>query len=541
MLDYKDIIIKHYVLHMSGRQIASALGVSKSGVNDFLNAFANCKELSFPLPNGITNYAIAERVYGRAIDGSDTRDLSFSLPDFEDIEKQMSTRANMTLSFLWGRYRGQCTSAGKKPYSYRQFCSLYASWCKEHAETLHFNAVIAQKMEVDFAGKTFAMTNKTTGEVSPIVVFVAVLPYSQYIYAEGMLSTKVPQWIEVNNNALRFFKGVPPVVVCDNCKQAVIANRDWIEPELNRDYAEWAEHNNTVILPAKVRKPRFKSSVENSVGILEKGLFHDLEEHPYFSLSQFNEALWEKVDRLNEALLTGKGYSRYDRWLEEQKELLPLPETTYHFMERKEAKVSGDYHVRFDNAYYSVPKEYANKRVLIKATDAKVMICTPGGDLLCEWDRARYKGQWMTAPEHLPSNYKGMSEWSSPYFIRRAMTVGPNTAEVIKAILTSRQYEVQTYRQCVGVLGFQNKYGKEALEECCRQALGVGKTTYTYIKNTISLIAQETAASPCAAVDKNEAKNNEAYVMDPSASDIGHLLSKSQSLLIGSRKGGDDK
>lgn len=541
MLDYKDIIIKHYVLHMSGRQIASALGVSKSGVNDFLNAFANCKELSFPLPNGITNYAIAERVYGRAIDGSDTRDLSFSLPDFEDVEKQMSTRANMTLSFLWGRYRGQCTSAGKKPYSYRQFCSLYASWCKEHAETLHFNAVIAQKMEVDFAGKTFAMTNKTTGEVSPIVVFVAVLPYSQYIYAEGMLSTKVPQWIEVNNNALRFFKGVPPVVVCDNCKQAVIANRDWIEPELNRDYAEWAEHNNTVILPAKVRKPRFKSSVENSVGILEKGLFHDLEEHPYFSLSQFNEALWEKVDRLNEALLTGKGYSRYDRWLEEQKELLPLPETTYHFMERKEAKVSGDYHVRFDNAYYSVPKEYSHKRVLIKATDAKVMICTPGGDLLCEWDRARYKGQWMTAPEHLPSNYKGMSEWSSPYFIRRAMTVGPNTAEVIKAILTSRQYEVQTYRQCVGVLGFQNKYGKETLEECCRQALGVGKTTYTYIKNTISLIAQETAASPCAAVDKNEAKNNEAYVMDPSASDIGHLLSKSQSLLIGSRKGGDDK
>lgn len=464
MLDYKDIIIKHYVLHMSGRQIASALGASKSGVNDFLSAFEDCRELSFPLPDGITNYAIAELVYGRAIDGSDARDISFSLPDFEDVEKQMNTRANMTLSFLWGRYRSQCASAGRKPYSYRQFCSLYAAWCKEHAETLHFTAVIAQKMEVDFAGKTFTMTNKITGEISPIVVFVAVLPYSQYIYAEGMLSTKMPQWIEANNNALRFFKGVPPIVVCDNCKQAVIANKDWIEPELNKDYAEWAEHNHTVILPAKVRKPRFKSSVENSVGILEKGLFHDLEEQPYFSLTQFNEALWEKIDRLNEALLTGKDYSRYDRWIEEQKELLPLPETSYHFMERKEAKVSGDYHVRFDNAYYSVPKEYAHKRVLIKATNVKVMICAPGGDLLCEWDRAKYKGQWMTAPEHLPSNYKGMSEWSSPYFIRKAMTVGPNTAEVVKAILTSRQYEVQTYRQCIGVLGFQNKYGKEALE-----------------------------------------------------------------------------
>ena len=36
MLDYKDIITKHYALHMSGSKIATVLGVSKSGVNDFL-------------------------------------------------------------------------------------------------------------------------------------------------------------------------------------------------------------------------------------------------------------------------------------------------------------------------------------------------------------------------------------------------------------------------------------------------------------------------------------------------------------------------
>ena len=56
-------------------------------------------------------------------------------------------------------------------------------------------------------------------------VFVAVLPYSQYIYAEGMVSTKEPQWIAVNNNALKYFGGVPALVVCDNCKQAAYAAR----------------------------------------------------------------------------------------------------------------------------------------------------------------------------------------------------------------------------------------------------------------------------------------------------------------------------
>ncbi len=55
MLDYKDIIIKRYALHMSGRKIAEELGVSKSGVNSFLAAFGKCESLGFPLPEGITS------------------------------------------------------------------------------------------------------------------------------------------------------------------------------------------------------------------------------------------------------------------------------------------------------------------------------------------------------------------------------------------------------------------------------------------------------------------------------------------------------
>ena len=43
MLDYKDIITKHFALGMSGAQIAESLGVSKSGVNDFLRAFKRAR------------------------------------------------------------------------------------------------------------------------------------------------------------------------------------------------------------------------------------------------------------------------------------------------------------------------------------------------------------------------------------------------------------------------------------------------------------------------------------------------------------------
>ena len=528
MLDYKDILTKRYVLHMSLREIAEQTDAGKSGIHDFLKAFERCEDLDFPLPPGITNAGIAQKVYGK-IPGQGGRDESYEYPDYAQVLNLINGRKNMTLQICWSRYVKRCTAEQKKFYQYRQFCDLFGKWCDENYETAHFNAVIAQTMEVDFAGKTFSLIDRLTGEIIPIVVFVAVLPYSQYIYAEGMTSTKEMQWIEVNNHALQAFGGVPAIVVCDNCKQAVITNKDWIQPELNQDYAEWAEHNHTVILPAKVKKPKFKSSVENAVGILEKGFFHDLEERRYFSLEQFNADLWEKLSELNDAPFKKKEHCRSYYWKEEKEELMPLPSMQYQYMERSTAKVSSDFHVRFDNAYYSVDKAYLHKKVVIRATATTVKIFSLTGDLIVEWARAQHKGQWLTDPSHLPQNYKDFSEWNSTYFIQKASTVGNCTVEVIKRILNSRKLEVQTYRLCTGVLGFTKKYSREALEECCRRAVEAERTTYTYIKNTIGEVAEELGSGGYN-TEKNRKRNEGAYVMDSSYSDMNTLLNRSRAL-----------
>ena len=215
MLDYKSIIIKRYALGLSYKELAEEFSASKSGINDFIRAFERCEKLSYPLPEGITNYAIYELVYGHE-PGTNRRNDGYEQPDFPTIFKQMNERKNMTLVYLWSRYQKDCIAKAAKPYQYRQFCELYGRWCRENCETLHIQAVIGQKMEVDFAGKTFELIDKLTGEITTIVVFVAVLPYSQYIYAEGMVSSCEPQWIEVNNHALAYFGGVPTIVVCDN-------------------------------------------------------------------------------------------------------------------------------------------------------------------------------------------------------------------------------------------------------------------------------------------------------------------------------------
>ena len=86
MLDYKDIIIKHYGLGLSGREITKHLCISKSGANKFLTACKECRTLNFPLTDGITNYAIANHVCGDS-QPSHARDEEFTSPNFENIHK----------------------------------------------------------------------------------------------------------------------------------------------------------------------------------------------------------------------------------------------------------------------------------------------------------------------------------------------------------------------------------------------------------------------------------------------------------------------
>jgi len=529
-LDYKSIITKHYLLHMSGAEIADELNVSKSGVNGFLQAFNRSSEIAFPLPAGITNDGIYALVYS---DPEDTRkrDESYELPDYADVHKQMTTRKNMTLVYLWNKYSTACSREGKKAYSYRQFCFRFNTWCDENDVSLVMEAYSGQSMEVDFAGNTLQVVNRQTGEILPVVVFVAILPYSEKIYAEGMISTKEPEWISVNNHALDFFGGVPAIVVPDNCKQAVIANKDWIDPELNKDYAEWAEHNGTAILPAKVKHPRYKNHVEGAVKILEEGLFHILEERQYFSLDDLNEDLWEELDKLNEQPFKNKEHNRNYYWEEEEHDLMPLPSVHYEYTERKMARVSSDFHVRFDNAYYSVDKAYLHKDVLIRATTTTVRIYSRGGEFICEHERARYKGQHVTDVRHLPKHFSSYRSWNGPYFIGQAMEVGQNTVKVIKQVLASRKLEVQTYRLCVGLLGYKDRYSKEVLEECCRRALELNRPYYSFIKNTIGAVADELGVHPDT-VSPKEAEPERGGIPRPGrASDLDTLLNRSKSLL----------
>lgn len=65
-----------------------------------------------------------------------------------------------------------------------------------------------------------------------------------------------------------YFGGAATMLVPDNLKTGVDHVNDWFTPQINRTYRELAEHYNTAVVPARVRKPKDKSSAEGTVGVV---------------------------------------------------------------------------------------------------------------------------------------------------------------------------------------------------------------------------------------------------------------------------------
>lgn len=200
-------------------------------------------------------------------------------------------------------------------------------------------------MQVDWAGETILLQDPVTGEQSAAYLFVAVLPCSYYTYAEACDDMKTENWLNCHVHAFDYFGGVARLLIPDNCKTATLSNTRY-DVILNRSYQELAEHYGTAIVPARVRKPRDKSSAEASVRFAETWIVAALRDRKFFSLRELNEAVAEKLAELNSRPFKQMAGCRRSAYLEEEKPyMLPLPASAYESAVWSVAKVANDYFV----------------------------------------------------------------------------------------------------------------------------------------------------------------------------------------------------
>lgn len=262
MTNHREILRLHSQ-GFSHRSIAASCECGKGTVQRTIR-HAKEQGLTWPLPPELTNERLKKMFASENAPEGSKVESTYKEPDYEHIHKEMN-KNGVTLSLLWNEYCAACRQEGSMAYKYSAFCSHYRSYTLRTKATMHMERKPGEQMEVDWAGQTMSIADNITGEIIPVYIFVSVLSYSGYAYVEAFLNRTQGSWITAHINAYSYYGGVTKTIVPDNLKTGV-TKRTKSDIILNSAYQEMEEHYDTVILPARVRKPKDKPSVESAVG-----------------------------------------------------------------------------------------------------------------------------------------------------------------------------------------------------------------------------------------------------------------------------------
>jgi len=471
----REILRLKWGLELSNRDAARSCRVSPATVTDCLSR-AKAAGLSWPLPENVGDEALEANLYPH-----DATPKSRALPDFQRVFREMAKRG-VTLQLLWQEYKLDHPDDG---YQYSQFTVLYQEWAKQLDVVMHQHHRAGEKLFVDYAGQTIAVINPNTGKVSEQPVFVAALGASSYTFARACEGQDLRSFIDAHVHTYAYIGGVTEVTVPDNLK-AGVTKPCFYDPEINPTYQEMAEHYGTVIIPARVRKPRDKAKVENAVQQVERWVLAPLRNQQFFSVAEANRAILERLDWLNNRPFQKLDGSRRSLFEELDKPALkPLPTTPYEMAEWKtNVAVNIDYHVEFDAHYYSVPYVLVGKRVDIRAT-RRIVECFCKGRRIASHVRGAKRHGYSTNDEHRPKSHQRYAQWPPSRLVHWGASIGPATGAVITQVLASKPHPEQGYRSALGVLRLGKVYGKERLEKACARAQAIGSSSYQSIKSIL--------------------------------------------------------
>ena len=400
---------------------------------------------------------------------------------FPYILKELK-RTGVTRMFLWSEYRSHQPSG----YSYSQFCEHFHNWQNINKAVMHFEHEPGDKMFIDFAGKKLYITDRETGKIISVEVYVTVLGYSQMTYVEAVSSQKKEDFISATQNALHFFGGVPKVLVPDNLKSAVTKANKY-EADLNKSFADFANHYQVAVLPARSLKPRDKSLVEKHVSIVYNRIYAPLRNDVFFSLEDLNSAIFDLLEQHNNTNFQKEKISRKEKFEKSEKShLQPLSTELFEIKYYKYATVMKNCHVQLvvDKHYYSVPYRYIGKKTQIIYTASSVSIFFKHERIAFHRRNLR-NFSYSTIKEHLPTSHQFVSDWNPEKFISWAKGISPKVEEYIRKIISTKLYPEQAYRSCVGILSFARKVGNKRLIDAVQRADSFGVYNYKTIRNII--------------------------------------------------------
>lgn len=459
---------------LSFNEIARLLNTSSKRVSRIKKCLDKLS-ITWPEVEDFTDRVLFQKLYPKRKNRYVRRE-----PNWLEIHELMRNK-HQTLIQLWEEYR---LIEPANAYSYSQFTCKYSDFLKTIDVTMRMVHYPGEVAFVDFAGLTIPYY-QDEGE-KEAQVFIGISGCSNYTFAFACRDQSSESWIDAHNKMVIYFDGVHLVIVPDNLKAAV--TRAGAFPLLNRVYLEWAQHNDTVIAPARVRHPQDKSKAEAAVLFVSRWITAPLRRRKFFSLEEINLAISEMLPALNERKFKRLPGTRHSRFLEfDRPALKPLPAKPFEHVTWVAAqKVGPDYHVFVEGHAYSVPYETVGKYVEACFSVSTVQLFHDGARVAIH-KRSYEQGGRTLDKSHMTKSHQAYMERHLSDFINWAQPIGEHALFAVEAQFEGKpHYSYAAAVACDKLKRLCSLHGPDRFEAACARATRLKSLTVKTINSILT-------------------------------------------------------
>lgn len=282
------------------------------------------------------------------------------------------------------------------------------SWVQPYREQQQSQAVMrfetepGQQAQVDWAHFGYIEHH---GKRRRLYGFVMTLGWSRAMYLEFTVSTNMACWLRCHVHAFHYLGGVTREILHDNLKTAVVHHASDGTIRWNAQYLDFADYYGFTPRACRPYRAQTKGKVESGVryvrGNLWPGLYHT-------GLSNLNDQGVGWLNRVANVRIHGTtGIVPFDRLPHEG--LLPIhdkPDYDTSVIDHRQC--SRDCLISYEGNFYSVPAQYAKKRVMIKVSESgELSVLNQEGEIIA-WHRlAAGSNQRIVVAEHYEGIHLG--------------------------------------------------------------------------------------------------------------------------------------
>ncbi|MGH3123458.1 MAG: IS21 family transposase [Streptosporangiaceae bacterium] len=397
------------------------------------------------------------------------------VPRTEEITAQV--KDGLTLMKIWELLERSGTAV---PYrTLARFAAAECGWSSARSRVTVpvTDGEPGQEVQLDF-GYLGMITDGDRRRRLHALVFTSV--FSRYCFVFLTFSQTTQAVIAGCEAAWEFFGGMFGVLIPDNLKP-VVDKADRLEPGWNREWLEYVQARGLVTDPARVRSPQDKGRVEAGVKFTQRSFFAG-EQFAGIDDAQYRVEDWCR----NRAGMRVHGTTR-QRPAEvfaqlEAPALLPAPGEPYRVPAWSEAKVQRDFHVRAQNAFYSVPWRMAGQQVSVRADGTLVKIYHRG-QVIRTHPQQRPGGRSSEAADFPPGTdvyARRDVDKLAKMAAARGKAIGIYAARVLEAPLPWTKM-----RAVYALIGLARTYGNDVVEQACAAALELDVISVAKIRSIV--------------------------------------------------------